>query len=191
MHRESLDLRPATLEDAHAVAAVLHRCFCTFRAFAPTGWEPPTIAWQTADFESRLRGVAVRTRVAVARGSGEAMAVCGWMPARADAEPPEPGTAPARGDAEGELREPIPGLAHLWLLFVAPEHWGTGLAGDLLAWAQAGMIDAAYDAARLWTPAGQARARAFYEYRHWRPTGREHFTEELGLPLVEYRIELG
>jgi GNAT superfamily N-acetyltransferase len=109
------------------------------------------------------------------QGSGEAAGICGWMPARADPEPPEP----------------IPGLAHLWLLFVMPEHWGSRLASDLLAWAQAGMIDASYDAARLWTPVGQNRARAFYERRRWRPTGRKQFSDDLGLQLVEYRVELG
>jgi GNAT superfamily N-acetyltransferase len=204
MHRGGLDLRSATLEDASAVAALLHRCFCTFSAFAPPGWEPPTIAWQTADFDRRLRGVAVRARVAVAPDSGQTVAICGWTPARAEADPgeadpsidratgePRPSIDHATGDAGEEPREPIPGLAHLWLLFVAPEHWGNGLAGGLLAWAQAGMIDVAYDAARLWTPAGQARARAFYERRGWRPSGREHFSKELGLPLVEYRVELG
>jgi GNAT superfamily N-acetyltransferase len=201
MHREAIDLRPATLEDAPGVATVLHRCFCTFRAFAHAGWEPPTVAWQTADFAHRLRGVAVRTRVAVTPDLGQVVAICGWMPARVDAEPDDPGLglpeprgdteAERRGDVDADAREPIPGLAHLWLLFVVPEHWGTGLASDLLAWAHAGMVEAAYDAARLWTPMGQARARAFYVGRGWEPTAREHLNNDLGLPLVEYRVELG
>jgi GNAT superfamily N-acetyltransferase len=95
---------------------------------------------------------------------------------------------PARSD--DEPREPIAGLAHLWMLFVVPSRWGSGLAPDLLEWAVAGMVAAGYDRARLWTPDGQTRARAFYERRGWGPTGREQFNEELGLRVVEYRAAI-
>jgi GNAT superfamily N-acetyltransferase len=179
MSHAPLELRPADLDDARTIAVLVHECFSTFRSFAEPGWEPPSVAWNTGDIEHRLGGIGVRTRLAlpVADTSlltpeAAAAGFCGWMPALAEDKP----------------RDPVPGLAHLWMLFVAPARWGTGLASDLLEWAVAGMAGAGYDRARLWTPMGQARARAFYERRGWRPTGREVVPEELGLALVEYRV---
>ena len=43
---------------------------------------------------------------------------------------------------------------------------------------------------RLFTPEGQARARRFYEREGWAQHG-EPFEAGLGIPLVEYRRELG
>jgi predicted GNAT family N-acyltransferase len=43
---------------------------------------------------------------------------------------------------------------------------------------------------RLFTPEGQARARRFYEREGWVQYG-EPFEAGLGIPLVEYRRELG
>ena len=61
----------------------------------------------------------------------------------------------------------IPGRAHLWMLFVRPPWWGTGLAARLH---RLGLEEAArqgYETIRLYTPDGAARARAFYEREGW------------------------
>ena len=89
-----------------------------------------------------------------------------------------------------EPRAPIPGLAHVWRVFVAPEHWGTGLARELLRRAHAGMRERGYTRARLYTPKSQLRARAFYEREGWRPTGEQDYSDWLQLELVEYRLDL-
>ena len=47
-----------------------------------------------------------------------------------------------------------------------------------------------YARMRLFTPAGQARARAFYEREGWRTDGVIMPEPLLGLDLVEYRREL-
>jgi hypothetical protein len=52
------------------------------------------------------------------------------------------------------------------------------------------MEAARYDTARLWTPTGQARARAFYERRGWYATGTEQYNPGLGLDVTEYRLVL-
>ena len=43
---------------------------------------------------------------------------------------------------------------------------------------------------RLFTPAGQARARRFYEREGWVQAGAEFHEPALGLALVEYRYAL-
>jgi GNAT superfamily N-acetyltransferase len=182
MDGPALEMRSATDGDAPSIARLVHDCFLTFQSFMGSDWEPPTLDWHTADLEHRLQGVGVRTRMALsspqaahdAGSDPHALAFCGWMPARTD----------------DEAREPVPGLAHLWMLFVGREQWGSGLGAELLGWARTGMLAAGYDAARLWTPTGQARARAFYERRGWCATGRDHFSPELGLPVLEYRLDL-
>ena len=58
-----------------------------------------------------------------------------------------------------EERAPIPGLAHLWMLFIREPWWGTGLAPHLLALAVEEAAARGYDAMRLYTPA-RPRARA-------------------------------
>jgi hypothetical protein len=48
-----------------------------------------------------------------------------------------------------------------------------------------------YQTIRLYTPEGQARARAFYEREGWTPIGRPFAEPLLGLDLMEYRRALG
>jgi hypothetical protein len=47
-----------------------------------------------------------------------------------------------------------------------------------------------YAAMRLFTPAGQARARAFYEREGFATAGAPRWEPMLALDLVEYRREL-
>lgn len=174
MDGPTLQMRSATAVDAASIARLVHACFRTYRTFMGARWEPPDVEWQAADLERRLCGEGVRTRMAIASPQTDPVAFSGWMPARTDGEP----------------RDLVPGLAHLWMLFVGRERWGSGLGAELLDWAGTGMLAAGYDTARLWTPTGQARARAFYERHGWRASGRDHFSPELGLPLLEYRLAL-
>ena len=83
----------------------------------------------------------------------------------------------------------VPGVAHFWQLFVRAPWWGTGLATELHAAAVAEAAHRGFAAMRLFTPAGQARARRFYEREGW--TGGAPFDDDtFGMPLVEYRREL-
>jgi GNAT superfamily N-acetyltransferase len=61
-----------------------------------------------------------------------------------------------------EARAPLPGVAHLWHLFVRPRRWGTGVATRLLTEAMRAARSRGYCEARLWTPRDNARSRAFY-----------------------------
>lgn len=86
--------------------------------------------------------------------------------------------------------EPMPGTVYLWQMFVRWDWQGSGLGGALL--------DRGFEEARrrgfermiLWTPAGAAQARRFYEREGFRLSGREQDDSGIGLRLVEYQREL-
>jgi GNAT superfamily N-acetyltransferase len=84
----------------------------------------------------------------------------------------------------------VPGVAHVAHVFVDEEWWGTGLAARLLEAAVVEARSQGYHAARLWTPAGQARARAFYAREGWHESGATRFEPALGLDIVEVTITL-
>jgi GNAT superfamily N-acetyltransferase len=97
-----------------------------------------------------------------------------------------PGAAPV----SWRTRQVVPGLAHLWQLFVVPDWWGRGVAPLLHDAAMAEMRAQGYDSGRLFTPSGHVRARRFYERRGWTLAGEE-WNDFLGLMLAEYRLALG
>jgi GNAT superfamily N-acetyltransferase len=163
--------RDATPADAGALARTVIDGFELYRAFAPAGWEPPTLASELDLAIRLLPDPRVWTRVA--EEDGRIVGQISILPA----------TMAGRPAAE-------PGLAHLRNLFVDREHWGSGIAGTLL---RAGADEArarGFKTMRLFTPAGQARARRFYEREGWGAVGGAFPVPELGLELVEYRYEL-
>jgi GNAT superfamily N-acetyltransferase len=83
----------------------------------------------------------------------------------------------------------VPGVAHFWLLFVAPARWGQGLGRALHDVAVAQMRVQGYHRAELWTPVGAAAARALYARSGWVQTA-SHYAPELGLELLTVRLEL-
>jgi GNAT superfamily N-acetyltransferase len=91
-----------------------------------------------------------------------------------------------------DSRRPVedPGLAHFWMLFVRAPWWGTGLAHRLHRAACEAAAARGYTAMRLFTPAGQARARRFYEREGWTLADGPYPDEELRMDVVEYRRTL-
>lgn len=85
-------------------------------------------------------------------------------------------------------RPKIPGLAHLWHLFVLPQRWGRGVAPVLHA-AVAQIRVRGFERARLFTRSLHARGRRFYERRGWAPED-EQWNSELQLMLTEYRLAI-
>jgi GNAT superfamily N-acetyltransferase len=173
MSVDGIRYRPATPRDATVAAELMAAGFATYRGFAPPGWHSrPAIAHEGELHDVLSRG-DVHARLALA-DDGIAAGIAGWTPARVKRGAPEV----------------IPGRAHVWTLFVAERWWGSGLAAELLAWATTAMRDSGYATAQLWTPIGQARARAFYEREGWRATARREFNAQLGLDVVLYEIAL-
>jgi GNAT superfamily N-acetyltransferase len=83
-----------------------------------------------------------------------------------------------------------PGLAHLRNLFVRADLWGSGLARTLHAAALDAARERGFSAMRLFSAAGQARARRFYEREGWQCVGEPWHEAGLGLDVVEYRRAL-
>lgn len=164
--------RRATAVDVPALAETQRQGFEGYAAFAPRGWAPPSPEVELAGIRERL---AQPDAWCVIAYDGDSVAGhTGFLDAR---------------ERDGE-RAPIPGLAHLWALFVREPYWGTGLARHLHAMAVGEAGARGYRAMRLLTPAGQARARAFYEREGWTWHGPAWLEPMLGLDLVEYRRSL-
>jgi GNAT superfamily N-acetyltransferase len=157
--------RRAGPADAAAIAALIREGFEGYRGFAPEGWEPPDLEAEIARTADRLRGRGAWAQLAEA---GKAtLGVVAFLPHHIEAD-----------------------LAHFWLLFVTERAWGTGLAAGLHGAALEAARGAGYRRMRLYTPEGQARARAFYRRQGWREQGGGFAEPELGLRLVELRRAL-
>lgn len=156
-------LRPAEPADVGVLLDISREGFETYRAFAPEGWSPPP-------FEE-IDVVAIED-------------VATWILAEHEGEP----IGHVLLIPAGRAREPVgdPSLGHLLMLFVRPAHWGRAVAVRL----HEAMLEAAaqrgFAELRLFTPAGQRRARRFYEREGWRAAG-EREAPHLGLDVVEYR----
>jgi GNAT superfamily N-acetyltransferase len=164
--------RAATADDAERIVEVTVEGFEGYRAFAPTGWTPPSASAEA----ERLVGLLGDDHVwyLVAEHDGELVGHVGFLPA----------------DRLAFARVDDPGLVHFRQLFVTPAHWGTGLATRLHAAAVDEARARGFTAMRLFTPGGQVRARRFYEREGWSLARPPAFDERIGLEIAEYRRAL-
>ncbi|HUR85963.1 MAG TPA: GNAT family N-acetyltransferase [Solirubrobacteraceae bacterium] len=171
MSDQSFTARPASRHDLGMMADNLENGFGSYRSWAAEGWEPPTRVEMLVGMMQRFTKDGSWAVVAFAQ-DGEAA-----------------GHAAARPEVD-EDDAPKPGVARLTHLFVRRHLWGSGVADLLHDQVLDGMRERDFTSACLWTPTGQARARAFYERLGWRVTGAEDPVNELGLELMEYVLEL-
>jgi diamine N-acetyltransferase len=86
------------------------------------------------------------------------------------------------------------GVHGAWIdgLYVVPEAWGSGAAGELHDVALAAMDAARVEVALLWVLQHNERARRFYERRGWRADGASRVVEYPPHPIdVRYALDLG
>jgi GNAT superfamily N-acetyltransferase len=164
-----VELRRVTVEDAEDLAATVAAGFESFRAWAGPGWSPPETGFELWRFREGLSRPSLWGLVGV--DEGEIAGHVTFVQARGREDP----------------RPEIAGVAHLWQLFVRPPWWGSGLATRLNGLAVEEAARQGYGSMRLFTPAGNARARAFYEREGWSTDGVPVYEAMLGLPIVQYR----
>jgi GNAT superfamily N-acetyltransferase len=164
---DALVFRPATKNDAGRLAAVAVEGFETYRAFAPEVVRP------SAEEFAEILAARLETPPVWCELAEQGADVAGYV-----------SLLPA-----SDSRRPVadPGLAHFWMLFVRAPWWGTGLAQRLHDAACTAAAARGYTAMRLFTPAGQARARRFYEREGWTAAAGPYPDNELRLEIVEYR----
>jgi GNAT superfamily N-acetyltransferase len=162
--------RVAEPADARALGEALVAGFEGYRSFAPESWEPPGALGEVERFRTLLEDADAW--FVVAERDGEVVGHSGFQPARTSMVPVE--------DDD---------LAHLRALFVDEEWWGSGLASELHGRALVEAARRGYGSIRLFTPAGQARARRFYEREGWQQDG-EPRESGIGIMTVEYRRKL-
>jgi len=160
-------LRPGERSDLGMMADNLEQGFGSYRTWADASWEPPTRMEMLVGMMQRFTKDGSWSVVAFTEDGGAA----GHVVARPEDD--------ERGD-----------LARLTHLFVRREFWGSGVADELHEAILAGMRERGFTSACLWTPTGQARARAFYERHGWRLSGAVDPDNDLRLELVEYVREV-
>src|SRR3954451_13543901 len=111
---DALDIRGAVPDDAIALAGTTRLGFESYRSWAPAGWQPPPRALEIRSIRERLRASTTWCAMAV-EPSGEQAGHVGITHASERDRP--------------HVR--LEGQAHLWMLFVRPAWWGTGLAARL------------------------------------------------------------
>jgi GNAT superfamily N-acetyltransferase len=168
-----LVIRRAGIDDTPALARTARLGFESYRAWTHPGWRPPDPRLELRGIRERLRRADTWCLIALEPG-GEAAGHVG-LQAAASREPPY---------------ATIPGRAHLWMLFVRPPWWGSGLAAHLHGLATAEAARQGYRTMQLYTPTGQARARAFYEREGWTLDGPPFGEPLLDLELVRYVRDL-
>jgi GNAT superfamily N-acetyltransferase len=162
--------RLAGRDDIDILLADVQAGFDSYVEFNPPGWEPPD-AFADRDANADLLGDAA-TWAMIASSGDQPIGHIAFFPAK-----------------DRVLRVPIPGMAHLWQLFVLPDWWGRGIAALLHESALEEWRARGFAVARLYTPSLHTRARRFYERRGWCLEG-EQWSENLDLMLVEYRLPL-
>ncbi len=173
-----IETRRASLADLDALLAHITAGFESYVVFAPQGWLPPPVEHDRESLAEFLGDSETWALLALA--DGRPVGHVAFFPGR------EPAPDYERNWRE---RQKIPGLAHLWQLFVLPEWWGRGVAPTLHDAAVAEMGARGFDTARLYTPTSHARARRFYERRGW--SGHEdRWNEQLRLTLTEYWLAI-
>ena len=162
-------LREASVADAPRIAEQVRDAMARFRDISPPGWTPP----DHADAEVAEALAAPGHRGVVAEPGGVLAGHVTWRPS-VDAR-----RGPRAEDA-----------AYLGQIYVEPGWWGSQLASRLLRIAVEGARDDGFARIHLVTPAGQGRARRFYEREGWRTVGAPIDDERFGMPTVEYAREL-
>ena len=154
-------IRPATAEDAEAVARVHLE---TWRV-AYTGIFPrEALEDSSAERVARRAEMHRRAPPIVGEVDGE---IVGFVSVGAAVE----------ADADGEL----------YAIYVLPTHWGTGVGRALMQAGEEHLRELGHREAVLWVLEDNPRARRFYEVAGWTEDGKRQPIEFFGVSVPEVR----
>jgi GNAT superfamily N-acetyltransferase len=160
-------VRRARPSDIDRVTGVVHAGVNSYREWAPS-WTPPKIS---PEQHERLEAnfASDEAWILMALDGDDVVGVVSLASVTA---------------AHGE--PPPPGTVYLWQMFVTPAWQGSGLAQALMDLALEEARGRGFERMTLWSAAGAAQARRFYEREGWTLTGEEQPDSDFGLPLVQY-----
>ncbi|HEX6714096.1 MAG TPA: GNAT family N-acetyltransferase [Thermoleophilaceae bacterium] len=167
-----IELRRATPDDIEMVIGLGEAGIATYREWAP-------------DFQLQRPTPQMRERLTALYGDDERA----WIMLALEADEAV-GVAALSTITGADARVPPEGTVYLWQMFVRRDRQGSGLAGALLDRLLEEARRRGYRRIVLWTPAGAAQARRFYEREGFELTGEEDPDSHFGLPLVRYGRDL-
>jgi GNAT superfamily N-acetyltransferase len=167
----TIEVRPATAEDADGIVAVAVRSWEEgFRGLVPAEVDPRR-AWDADRVQARLLEQGRETDHAVAELDGRLSGYIVYGPSRDE-------------DVSSHAGE-------IWALYVHPKVWRRGVGKALVEHALAELGAAGYREGTLWTLAGSPAARGFYESCGFVQDGAEQRRPSFGNPLeIRYRTSL-
>lgn len=157
-------VRGAAAGDANAIARIGVRSWRQgFRGIVPDEIDAER-AWSPSGVAERLETEEERsTRTLVAERDAEVVGFLIHGPSRDSGAPP----------ATGEI----------WVLYVHPDHWRTGVGRSLVEAAVSELTAAGFTTARVWTLGESPRNLAFYEELGFRRDGATQRREAFGRTL--------
>jgi GNAT superfamily N-acetyltransferase len=167
----SVRIRPATARDAPRLTDLVIDGFESYRAFAPPDWVAPTFEEESPRVAATLARPSAWC--VLAEDERGVAGHIGWL-----------------GAADARLPVTVPGLAHLWQLFVRRDWQGAGLATRLHTIGLEAAVEHGFTSMRLYTPADHGRGRRFYEREGWSRWGAPFDDGAFGMAVAEYRREL-
>lgn len=174
--RRMLEIRPARIEDAEALATVHVR-----------SWQAAYVGLIPQQYLDNL--------------SVDARRLDRWNRTLAETAWPRSGTlvavldervvafvgiSPSRDDDQDSAT-----VGEVQAIYAVPEVWGRGIGRALMSSAIAALTDAGFSSATLWVLDTNARARRFYEAGPWRPDGTIKREERGAFVLQEIRYRCG
>jgi GNAT superfamily N-acetyltransferase len=162
-----MDVRPATVHDARAIASVHVRSWrAAYTGLLPDGYlESLSVDRGESMWEEIVRDTDSWVLVVV---DGDQVV----------------GFAHACLSRDEDAQR---GVGELTSIYLAPEVWGRGGGRLLMERACEQLRDGGFRSVSLWVLETNDRARTFYEVLGWAPDGARKLDEERGFPAVEVR----
>jgi GNAT superfamily N-acetyltransferase len=167
-------IRPATIDDARAIAEVHVASWrATYRGLLPDAYlDRLSVDEREAQRREVLRDPSGEWGTLVAEEDGRVIGFAAYGPSRDDDASPGTGEVPA--------------------IYLAPEVVGTGVGRDLFEQVNVALRDAGFTRATLWVLEVNERARRFYERAGWSWDGStsSHDFDCANEPVVRFAVDL-